>query len=737
MSPSGNALTLTNITPGDKVILDIDMDNESNVDIQYRVRAYSTVLAGYEGKNLFSSLKFDIDGFDYSGVEAISTPWQVWNAGDEPSSTFGPISIYLPLTKLNELQENGTSITFVLEAVQANAYVKNETSDSAFVNSVNKKLVREELDFPTLALDKLTPGDVDDLLEIENLVWNSKYNLFGINYDGVIDYANCEISPDLTEDVWVFTDTYVAGNNPIYLTGTNTTGILNISTSLDCGSNKDIETVNYVNHDEPKSVVIRTCSDNTTLVVDAPNDTVKHYDKANHVVVESVAMHSYHEFGQILGNITLNAGNVVVEEGCSASAVVIDLTAEELATVTTIAADNTQEPEVPIILNTTNYAWSVNDNNSLIDPDTNNIIYTKSPAPGKETSTSPEDMVDYGALVDSTGYPTFKEAVAACGNGQTIRLLKDYKYATSPSYVYTTKARYTIDLNGHTLDFNDSGYGLYLLKGQTVTLNDSEGNGCLKNRQCVVYMLDGSNLIINGGRIGGVDKDQATIYGYGSLTINGGCIESAYKNNYAYYSVMIGNYSNNNTPASFVMTGGKLLGSIYVSGNDTDNNIIRISGGSISGSNYIAGKNTTTITGGTFTGVTCFYFKAGTINISGGTFTSIRGDGDWQHKDSSCTNTGDAVIFEGCGYPNGSPTAHITGGTFNAFKPEGGTEPTSGNIYFKNYGILVINYGGETVDMTGTTVSYALAEISDNTDPNYVTSNGYIHFTDDNVTIIG
>lgn len=345
------------------------------------------------------------------------------------------------------------------------------------------------------------------------------------------------------------------------------------------------------------------------------------------------------------------------------------------------------------------------------------------------------DQVVYLESIN-TAYKKFDDAMSKISSGDTITMIKNYKYEESPSYVYSNKAKYTLDLNGYTLDLNDSGNGLYLLKGQTVTINDSIGGGELKNKQCVIYMLDGSNLVINDGYIGGVDKDQATIYGYGNLTINGGIVDTAKKNGHDYYAVMIGNYSNDNTPAKFVMTDGKVNGSLYVSGNDKDANIINISGGEINASSYIAGRNTTTITGGEFKGTTCFYFKAGTINISGGTFISTKGDGDWKHDDNSCLNTGDAVIFEACNYPAGSLTMNITGGMFKGYKEEGGTEPTSGNIYFKNYGILAIDYAGDSVNASGTTVSYQKAIVSSNGDPAFKTQNGYLHFTDNNTEIV-
>ena len=56
-------------------------------------------------------------------------------------------------------------------------------------------------------------------------------------------------------------------------------------------------------------VVIRTNSASTTLTVDAEHDTVAHYGEAGFLDIIKVNTASYHEFGDILGNINLVSEN--------------------------------------------------------------------------------------------------------------------------------------------------------------------------------------------------------------------------------------------------------------------------------------------------------------------------------------------------------------------------------------------------------------------------------------------
>lgn len=88
-------------------------------------------------------------------------------------------------------------------------------------------------------------------------------------------------------------------------------GTVTVSVGFDAGENENVTAVNYTS-DATQNVIIRTNSTNTVLTVSAKNSTVKHYDVAGKVLVTAVASESYHEFGEVQGNIELADGRVVM-----------------------------------------------------------------------------------------------------------------------------------------------------------------------------------------------------------------------------------------------------------------------------------------------------------------------------------------------------------------------------------------------------------------------------------------
>ncbi len=108
--------TLTNITPGDKVDFNIDVENQSNVTIQYRV-----VISDVEGGSL-NGLVMKLNNNDYAGT-TIYSDWAYIGAQGAINSI--PVSIELPTTAGNEHQNKTTKLSVTVEAVQGNA--KTET----------------------------------------------------------------------------------------------------------------------------------------------------------------------------------------------------------------------------------------------------------------------------------------------------------------------------------------------------------------------------------------------------------------------------------------------------------------------------------------------------------------------------------------------------------------------------------------------------------------------------------
>ncbi len=116
--------TLTNITPGDKVDFNIDVENQSNVTIQYRV-----VISDVEGGSL-NGLVMKLNDNDYAGT-TIYSDWAYIGAQDTINSI--PVSIELPANAGNEHQNKTTKLSVTVEAVQGNT--NTATSTSVSVNS--------------------------------------------------------------------------------------------------------------------------------------------------------------------------------------------------------------------------------------------------------------------------------------------------------------------------------------------------------------------------------------------------------------------------------------------------------------------------------------------------------------------------------------------------------------------------------------------------------------------------
>ncbi len=112
-------LTLTNITPGDKVDFNIDVDNQSNVTIQYRVVISAT--------NALNGLVMEINDKTYTGAE-VETAWTLVGIGAEIESI--PVSIELPATAGNTHQNKTTELTVTVEAVQGNTNTGEEVKNA-------------------------------------------------------------------------------------------------------------------------------------------------------------------------------------------------------------------------------------------------------------------------------------------------------------------------------------------------------------------------------------------------------------------------------------------------------------------------------------------------------------------------------------------------------------------------------------------------------------------------------
>ena len=120
ISVDRKTLTLDRVTPGDEVRFDIQMFNDSNVHIVYRVQYEVT------------------DPIDNKFYAFGSTIWQEWKipATAEEKYRTSPVSVLLDVVADNDYQEKQLEIAFIVEAYQANA----DVYDSLLANNNAAKM---------------------------------------------------------------------------------------------------------------------------------------------------------------------------------------------------------------------------------------------------------------------------------------------------------------------------------------------------------------------------------------------------------------------------------------------------------------------------------------------------------------------------------------------------------------------------------------------------------------------
>lgn len=139
---NGTSVVLDRLTPMDKVVLEIEITNSSNVAFKQRV---SFGCAETE-QSLYDQLLIGLsnDGSDYTYYSNYKTAWTNGTVMEQGASetTSLYLSIELPAWVGNEWQDKSCAITLAVEAVQGNA----ETTDDVVANEVVIVNSQAELD---------------------------------------------------------------------------------------------------------------------------------------------------------------------------------------------------------------------------------------------------------------------------------------------------------------------------------------------------------------------------------------------------------------------------------------------------------------------------------------------------------------------------------------------------------------------------------------------------------------
>ena len=339
-----------------------------------------------------------------------------------------------------------------------------------------------------------------------------------------------------------------------YLTSefTYSDSTLSITTGLDVGNNTSVSEINYTrvpdegeNESDGKNVAIRT--NGGTLTVNAANDSVAHYNKVDKVVITAVAPHSYHEYGNINGDVEITKGHFALEKG---------------ATAGTIKVTDTAVANEVKLTNNANEALTIIDSNNKLSTDS---------SIGESIKITDSNAV---AIVGNKSYSTVKEALENTNDGDTVKMIADYRL-TKENTPDEVSAR-TIVNKKITFDFGNykyigfTGMGNYkenfamIIVDADATFVASENGGIIaddigNNGGYAINIRNGAKLTIKSGTYNGggttVQVQKGTFealggtyicdpydnpaYGY-KFMIN--CIDAAYKDGTAKISIKGGTF---------------------------------------------------------------------------------------------------------------------------------------------------------------------------------------------------
>lgn len=135
---ANQTLTIDKMVPMDKVTLNIKLENKSNVTAKYR-----TILQCVDDNGLFFGLNITLGGRVFDGFTAISKYAELAPGSDD---IIIPVEIELPYEAGNEYQDKTCTISYHVEAIQANAVVEDIDENTLYIyNDFDHKALARKL----------------------------------------------------------------------------------------------------------------------------------------------------------------------------------------------------------------------------------------------------------------------------------------------------------------------------------------------------------------------------------------------------------------------------------------------------------------------------------------------------------------------------------------------------------------------------------------------------------------
>jgi len=325
----GGSVTLQKFTPGDQIVLKARFINKSNVKIRSRFNVTHTSTST---PDLFEALDISYEAVDKDAHD-ISYKLMEWDTYDEALDTeigytLSDVTISIKFrdsdngsinfsSSDNAYQDTNCTIRFVQEAVQGNAYTPTT------IDKINEILDESATKNPTMYQALQEANITADYCLSKSYVWDSINDKFVYEATVSNDYYKYfkpyqSISSSPTFSVYA---NHWNGGTAVELAGIG----------FDSGDETGFTSLHYINNGSARTVVIR--SNDGILTIDAPNDTVNHYNYASLLQINAIGGNSYHEYGSV-GQAVLSSGHLVVEKGGSIA--VLE------------ATDNTEEKSIEV-----------------------------------------------------------------------------------------------------------------------------------------------------------------------------------------------------------------------------------------------------------------------------------------------------------------------------------------------------------------------------------------------------
>lgn len=195
-------------------------------------------------------------------------------------------------------------------------------------------------------------------------------------------------------------------------------------------------------------VVIRTNSSESVLTVNAPADTVHHYDYLDSLTVTAVAGASYHEHGTVKGRAVLSQGHIEVEQGAKVSQVSVEnvpegKTAKVTANEPTIITVDSSSASKTAVVSNSNEVYVDGVSGSAISGSKASEVIQPTEI---DTELKLKNLMDNGGLAKLTA-----NIDLTASNYSFTRKYVGESISSTENSVLATNKKVVLNMNGHNI----------------------------------------------------------------------------------------------------------------------------------------------------------------------------------------------------------------------------------------------------------------------------------------------